>query len=71
MLNPAETIVTIEMQTPVPLPAGYTPRLLGVERDQPTIMDVLNAGPVTLMRDTPTRQDSGMQGTMRPAGTDW
>lgn len=71
MLNPAETIVSIEMQTPVPMPAGFTPRLLGVERTQPGIVDVLNVGPVTLMRDTPTRQDSGMQGTTRPSGTDW
>ena len=57
--------------TPEPPSAGYTPRL-GYPTGEPTIEDVLAVGPSAgLMRDTPTSQDSGMQGTLRPASSPW
>ena len=66
LLSPVETIVGIAEQVPMPAPAGVGPRFLGRVRTQPGIVDVLGMGPTTgLMQDTPTRQDSGMQGTMR------
>jgi hypothetical protein len=71
ILNPEETILAVMAQAPVPLPAGYTPRLLGYERDEPGIVDVLGVNSVPLMQDTETRQDSGMQGTLRPASNAW
>lgn len=67
LLDGAETTYAVMAQNPVPLPAGYQPRLLGAPRTQPGIMDVLGVGPVPLMNDTPTRQESGMQ----PTGTNW
>lgn len=67
MLNPAEVIFAVATTAPQPLPAGYVPRLMGTERTQPGIVDVLGVGPVPLMQDTPTRQDSGMQ----PSGFNW
>jgi hypothetical protein len=66
-LDAAQVIYEIEANNPVPLPAGYQVRLMGTERTQPGIVDVLGVGPVPLMRDTPTRQDSGMQ----PTGPNW
>lgn len=69
-LDPADTIVAIMAQSPIPPPAGYTPRL-GYPVGEPGIEEVLNEQSYTLMRDTPTRQDSGMQGTLRPASGDW
>jgi hypothetical protein len=69
-LGPVETIQGIMDLNPLPPPAGYTQRL-GYENREPTIMDVLTIGPNVLMRDTPTRQESGMQGTMRPAAGTW
>lgn len=60
----------VALNQPAP-PAGYTPRLLGYERPELGILDVLDVGPNTLMQDTPTRQDSGMQGTLRPATGAW
>lgn len=63
----AEMVAT----NPTPPPAGYTPRV-GYPTDEPTIEDVLAVGPASgLMRDTPTSQDSGMQGTLRPATGPW
>lgn len=53
--------------SPLPPPAGYTLRLTGMPRDQLRVEDVLQVGPAPLMQDTPTRQDSGMQGTLRPS----
>ncbi len=70
-LGPEQVIAEIMAQAPMPLPAGIGPRLLGVVRTQPRIEDVLEIGPTTLMQDTPTRQDSGMQGTLRPATGAW
>jgi hypothetical protein len=68
LLNPVEVIEGVALQAPMPYPADINqPRLLGVERTQPGIFDVLGVGPVPLMQDTPTRQDSGMQ----PSGTNW
>ena len=67
LLNPAEVIVAVAAQAPPPAPARYTPRLMGVERTQPGIVEVLGVGPTYLMEDTPTRQDSGMQ----PSGFNW
>jgi hypothetical protein len=67
-LTPVETIFAIATQVPVPPPADPNqPRLLGYERSQPGITEVLGVGPVPLMQDTPTRQESGMQ----PSGTTW
>jgi hypothetical protein len=67
VLDAAETIFEIEALNPPPLPAGYQPRLTGVERTQPGIVEVLGVGPVPLMTDTATRQESGMQ----PSGVNW
>lgn len=68
VLDPAQLIFAVATQAPVPLDADpNAPRLQGIERTQPGIMDVLGVGPVPLMQDTPTRQDSGMQ----PTGTNW
>ena len=67
MLDAAEVIYEVAAQAPVPPYAGYPIRLTGIARTQPGIMDVLGVGPVPLMQDTPTRQDSGMQGTLRPS----
>ena len=66
-LDPAAVISEIEVLNPTPLPAGYVPRLMGTERTQPGIVDVLGVGPTPLMQDTPTRQDSGMH----PSGFNW
>jgi hypothetical protein len=66
-LDASEVIFEIEALNPTPLPAGYQVRLVGTERTQPGIVDVLGVGPVPLMQDTPTRQDSGMQ----PTGPNW
>lgn len=66
-LSPEEMIFEVAMQAPPPPPAGYTPRLMGVERTEPGIVDVLAVGPSFLMEDRPTRQDSGMQ----PSGFNW
>lgn len=67
-LTPEQVIVEVALTAPVPLPADVNqPRLTGVERTQPGITDVLGVGPVPLMQDTPTRQESGMQ----PSGTNW
>jgi hypothetical protein len=66
-LNPAETILAVENQVPFPVPAGVPMRFIGMVRTPPTIEDVLDVGAQPLMQDTPTRQDSGMQGTLRPA----
>jgi hypothetical protein len=67
LLDASEVVYEVATQNPVPLPAGYQPRLLGVERTQPGIVDVLGVGPGALMQDTPTRQESGMQ----PTGVNW
>jgi hypothetical protein len=67
VLDPANLIMAVAAQAPMPLPAGYQPRLMGTERTQPGIVEVLGVGPVPLMQDTPTRQDSGMQ----PTGPNW
>lgn len=61
LLDPVETIAEIEMQAPMPPPAGVYPRFTGVERTQLSIADVLQVGPTVLMRD----QDAGMPGTLR------
>lgn len=68
LLTPADTIMAVATVAPVPPDADpNAPRLQGVERTQPGIMDILGVGPVPLMQDTPTRQDSGMQ----PTGINW
>lgn len=67
MLDGAQTVAEVAMLNPVPLPSGYQPRLMGTERTQPGIVDVLGVGPVPLMTDTATRQESGMQ----PTGVNW
>jgi hypothetical protein len=67
MLTPEQVIHEAGYLTPQPPMARPGPRLTGIERTQPGIVDVLGVGPETLMQDTPTRQDSGMQGTARPA----
>lgn len=66
-LNPAQLIAEVEVLNPLPTPAGYQPRLIGTERTQPGIVEVLGVGPVPLMQDKPTRQDSGMH----PSGFNW
>jgi hypothetical protein len=66
-LGPVELIYSIMAQTPPPLSAAITPRLLGYERTQPGIVEVLGVGPAPLMQDTPTKQESGMQ----PSGINW
>lgn len=72
VLTPDETVLGIVAQSPFPMPAPYTKRLLGMERTQPGIVDVLRVGPASpLMQDTPTRQDSGMQGTSRFSAGSW
>jgi hypothetical protein len=73
VLNPVETITAVADMAPMPLPAAAPMTLLGAERTQPTIEDVLSVAPTggLLMNDTPTRQDSGMQGTLRPATGAW
>lgn len=70
LLDPAETIYAVANQVPMPAPAGYTPRL-GYPTGEPTIMDVLDAQSFVAARDTATSQDTGMQGTLRPAQSDW
>lgn len=69
-LDPAGTIVGIMAQAPIPEPAGITPRL-GYPQGEAGIVDVLGNQSFTLMKDTPTRQDSGMQGTLRPSQGAW
>lgn len=64
VLSPVETIYGIMLQSPMPPPAGITPRL-GYPQGEPGVVDVLGVGPNTLMRDTPTSQDSGQPGTLR------
>lgn len=59
VLTPDETIYGIMAQSPVPLPAGYTPRLLGRPRTELEIEDVLAVGPMGMMQDTYTKQESG------------
>lgn len=73
VLNPVQTIMEIEATAPMPPPASVPMTLLGVERTQPTIEDVLRVSPTggLLMNDTPTRQDSGMQGTLRNSTGAW
>ncbi len=73
MLGPEELILAVATQVPVPGSANPNqPRLLGVtERTQPGIMDVLGVGSAPLMQDTETRQDSGMQGTLRNSTGPW
>lgn len=71
-LGPEETIYGIMAQAPVPPSAGIMPRLLGYARGEMTIEDVLHVGPgPTLMRNTPTRQDAGVEATLRPATGPW
>lgn len=71
-LTPIETVYSVMGTAPTPLPADVNqPRLLGVERTQPGIVEVLGVGPVPLMQDTETRQDSGMQGTSRDSMGAW
>lgn len=67
VLTPEETVYEIANTSPFPMPAPYQPRLMGGERTQPGIVEVLQVGPAVLMRDTPTRQESGMQ----PTGLNW
>jgi hypothetical protein len=75
VLNPVQTIMEVEATAPMPLPAPVT--LNGSApafgKQVPTIEDVLRVSPTggLLMNDTPTRQDSGMQGTLRPATGAW
>lgn len=69
--GPENTLMSLYAQSPVPPSAGRPVRYGSGERVQPGIVEVLNIGPFTLMRDTPTRQESGMQGTLRPATGAW
>lgn len=71
MLDAAEVIYEVAAQAPTPPAAGYPIRLTGIARTQPGITDVLGVGPVPLMQDTETRQDSGSPGTLRPATGHW
>jgi hypothetical protein len=66
-LAPEEVVFEVANTAPMPLPAPALPRFFGAEHLPPTIEDVLSVAPVggVLMNDTPTRQDSGMQGTSR------
>lgn len=66
-LNPAETVFALMAQAPPPPPAQVGPRFHGMQRSQPGVVDVLSVAPTggSLMQDTPTRQDSGMQGSSR------
>lgn len=59
----AEVVAT----SPPPPAAGYTPRLIGRPRAEPTINDVLGVGPVGQMRE----QDAGQPGTMGPSLGTW
>jgi hypothetical protein len=64
---PAEEIRAIRPRVgnvPFPPREGY-------EKHEPTLMDVLMVGPDTLRQDTPTKQDSGMQGTQGPTLNAW
>lgn len=55
MVVPSEVARTIRPKVGNEL---FPPRF-GYERRQPTIMDALTISQQTLMRDTPTRQDTG------------
>lgn len=71
-LDAMGVIAEIEANNPLPPAAGQPMRLLGMERTQPGIVDVLGVGPVSgLMQDTESRQDSGQPGTVRPASSPW
>lgn len=65
VLQAQEMIEAISEQVPPPPTAGYTPRLLGVERTQPGILDVLNVGPVGGL------DDAGFQGSLRDTLGHW
>lgn len=72
MLTPEDLIMAVATMAPPPRSADPNqPRLLGYERTQLQIQDVLGVGPTTLMQDTETRQDSGMQGTLRNSTGPW
>lgn len=62
MTTPADTIRAIRP----PVGNEPFPSRQGYEQHQYTIMDVLSIGSSTLMNDTPTRQDSGMQSSSSP-----
>ena len=67
MALPAEAIRQIR---PTVGNQPFPPRF-GYEKRQPTIDDIVNLEFPTVARDMPTRQDSGMQGSLRPALGHW
>lgn len=64
LLGPVEILTEFEMVNPIPAPAMDQPRLLGVERTEPGIVDVLGMGADSgLLRGN----EGGIESTMRPA----
>lgn len=60
VMSPVETIYSIMLQSPIPAPAGLTPRE-GYPQGEPGIADVLGVGPTVTLRDS----DMGQPGTLR------
>lgn len=65
----AELSIPADVARTIRPPVGnnpFPPRT-GYEKRQPELRDVLAVATYTAMRDMPTRQDSGMQGSSTPS----